>query len=84
MNVKAYKNEARKERTTKTCLSCGMSVTECETSSGHFERMYRFSHGVDERVRMVALSRRERMGAHDIADAPFLLPVMVWCRTLFE
>ena len=37
-------------------------------------RMYRFSHRIDERVRMVARSRRERMVAHDIADAPFLLP----------
>ena len=47
-------------------------------------RMYRFSQRIDERVRMVAQSQRERMVAHDIADAPFLLPVMMWCRTLFE
>ena len=35
------------------------------------------------RVRMVAFSRRERMVAHYIADAPFLLAVMVRRRTFF-
>ena len=74
----------KREDGTKTCLSCGMSVTECETSSGHFVRMYRFSHRIDERVRMVARSRRERMVAHDIAEAPFLLPLVMWRGTLFE
>ena len=33
---------------------------------------------------MVAMSRRERMVAHDIADAPFLLAVVVRCRTFFQ
>ena len=47
-------------------------------------RMYRFSHRTDERVRMVTRSRRERVVAHDIADAAFLVAVLVRRRTLFE
>ena len=35
-------------------------------------------------VRVVAMSRRERMVAHDIADAPCLLAVMVRRRTFFQ
>ena len=35
-------------------------------------------------VRMVAMSRRERVVAHDITDESFLLPVMTCCRTFFE
>ena len=42
------------------------------------------SHRIDERVRMVPRSRRERMVAHDIADGPFLLAVLVLRRTPFE
>ena len=42
------------------------------------------SHGIDERVRVVRRSRRERMVAHDIADAPFPLPIETCRRTLFE
>ena len=33
---------------------------------------------------MVAMSRTERMVAHDVADAPFLLAVVVRRGTLFE
>ena len=81
---KANKNEARTEDETTTCLSCGMSAAECETSSGHFVRMYKLSHGVDERMRMVARSRRKRMVAHDITDPPLLRPLMMKRGTFFE
>ena len=42
------------------------------------------SHRVDERVQVVARSRRERMVAHDVADPPLLRPLMRWRWTLFE
>ena len=49
----------------------------------HQLRMYAFHTVPDGRVRMVAMSRRERMVAHDIADAPFLLGVMEPRKTVF-
>ena len=46
---------------------------EREVSSTHLVRMYTFR--IVKRVRKVAMSRRERIVAHDITDASFLLPV---------
>ena len=56
---------------------------EREAPSNHLVRMYAFHIVLDGRARMVAMSRRERMVAHDITDAPFVFAVMVRRRTFF-
>ena len=41
-------------------------------------------HSIVQRVRMVAMSRRDRMVAHEITDAPFPLSEMTCRSTFFE
>ena len=72
--------KGKRQKKVEACVTIEL---ERKAPSNHLVRMYAFHVVLDGCARMVAMSRRERMVAHDITDAPFLLAEMVRRRKFF-